>query len=216
MRGFPFWFYIVVGLIILAVGGAAKWYVDRIEDAKVEALLSPSPDPIQIEALNLDKDVGPSNEVTIRAQLDMSISGLVTNLDPDNPRTGTYFGLFATGALDNKRVVKGVLLSEDFILDDAYLDTIIVAKGPFGPIVEINGRVGSPDAVWRQIERELEGLGRTFSRDTLTIVPFVEGREVALRPDADRGNMLFGLFALVGAVYIAYGIFRWFSRRRRT
>lgn len=213
MPRFPFWFYLFVGLILIATGWASKWYVDQLEDAKADALLNAPPQAVQIEALDL-RDLGAGNEVTIRAQLSEEITGQVANLDDENPRTGTYFGLFATTALDSKRAVTGILLSEDYIMDASYLESVTVEQGAFGRIVEINGAIGSADGVWRQLERDLEKLGRTFPRDTLTIIPFVEGREVALEPDPNRGNAIFALFALVGAIYIAYGFLRWYLRRR--
>lgn len=191
----------------------SKAYVDYQEDQKAEALLSPPPEPISIEEFYFQRDVGPGSEVTIRAQLSNEIAGRVSTLVGEETRSGSYFGLFPVTALDDKRAISGLLLSEDFILESDFVAGLKVGDGPIGPVIEINGAAGSNEAVAKQIQRDLEALGRTLPADILTVKPFLDGREIALRPDANKGTLVFGIFAFLGFIYLGYGLFRWYRGR---
>jgi len=211
----PIWLYIGVGILVLAVGWLLKTSIDLEEDAKAEALLGPAPEMVLIEEFDPDRNIGSGDEVTIRAQLATDLTAKLSMDDGETQRIGTFFGLFPVTALDSKRSVSAILLSETTILEQSYLESVTVGNGAFGPIVEINGQIGSVSNVKIPVARALERMGRVLPEDIVTIVPFVEGREVALRPDPDKGQELFAIFALIGAIYIGYGILRWFLRRRQ-
>jgi len=211
----PIWLYLGIGILVLAIGWVIKVSIDLSEQNKAEALLLPAPEAVLLEEFNPKTDVGAGEEVTIRAQLAAELTAKLSTLDGEIPVFGTFFGLFPVTALDSKRSISAILLSENIILEQSFIDKITVGNGPFGPIVEINGRIGSPSNVQVPIARSLEGFGRVLPDDIVTIVPFVDGREVALRPDLDKGSQVFSIFGLIGGIYIAYGLLRWYLRRKR-
>lgn len=211
----PFWFYLTVGLFFIAAGFGAKLVVDANEDSKAEALLRPPPEVVRLDVFDKTRDVGAGNEIHIRAQVAPDVSGQIALNDGGDRRSGTFFGLFPVSALDTKRSISALLLSEETILDQSYLDAITVGQGAFGPIIEVNGALGTASNVKIQIQGDLEAMGRTLPSDVTTFVPFLDGRDVALRPNPDRGRLLFLGFGLIGGIYVAYGFLRWFLRARQ-
>lgn len=212
----PIWLYFSIGILVLAIGWVFKISIDLTEDSKAEALLLPAPEAVLLEEFNLGRDVGAGDEVTVRAQLATDVTAKLSTIEDETTVYGTFYGMFPVTALDSKRAVSAILLSENVILEQSFLDKMTVGNGPFGPIVEINGRIGSLSNVQVPIARALEQFGRVLPDDIVTIVPFVEGREIALQPDPNKGSQVFSIFGLVGAIYIAYGALRWYLRRRQT
>jgi hypothetical protein len=144
------------------------------------------------------------NEVTVRAQVDVfNMIELVKSKRGIERNRSLYAPLYPADAQDFSAPATAIMEIEGAVSDDE-IGQFYVEDGAVGPVLVLNGVLESSfNSDARKALESNVALGTEF----YTIKPFVNGREVDLKP---KGNaMIFVIFGLILATVLGgYGYFR--------
>ena len=196
--------YLVLAPLCLAAGVAMLIYENGRDAERTAALSHDAPALIELAAITSDDSGSDFNEVTVRAQVDpMNMIEMVkTKRGSERGRT-LYAPLYPADAADFSGEALAVMEISGSVSDDQ-LAQFYVSDGAAGPVLVLNGL--------------LEGAGNNKAFDALgqsvkltngfrTIKPFVNGRQVDLKPTG-MGNVLLMLSLVLAAIFGGYGYFR--------
>jgi len=199
----PVWMYFA-----LAVGSLPAafyfWQDHESKEAdKATALSQPPPAPVTIQAFDPVSDQGPAAEVEILAQAAVDHAYTMTR----KSRKVVLIPLFATDALSTAAESLGAIFELEGELTNEELAAMVVAEGPMGPILAINGVLVEPGRFGTSINDALRDAGIARAQGYLYVDPFRRGRESGLAPSGS-GPMLAYLILGFGAVSLAIGLYR--------
>jgi hypothetical protein len=185
------------------------------EAAKARARALPPPAAVKIEEFDASKHRGPSGEVVILAQADLTkLSDLVFSKGADEKRRYVLAPLYPVGATDVTGPAYGVIVERTRLTNQQIKD-LTVGEGPLGPILKLDGELVDASEIGAVPPRQNGQYHRVDPRP-LYLAPSPRGRTAALAPsDAGRQAAFFvaGLAALLFVLGIALQVQR--VRRRR-
>ncbi len=175
------------------------------EAAKEEALAGAPPAAVAIEDLDVERDVGPANEVVALVQI-----------PPDSvvraPTAETRWLAPVVATTETKPSAEPIawLVHDSVEFSADALAGGFRGEGPAGgALVEVNGALVDPAYHFAAFEK-VAGSG---VQRVAVVQPFLEGREAALAPDDDAvTTALFAILAPIGA--LGYGLVAWRKGRR--
>jgi hypothetical protein len=185
---------------------------DRNNEAeKAVALAAKPPAAVKIEAFDPARDTGTAHEVTIIGQVDMEQAMEVTRTRKNEVREQWVIApIYATTAADSQGPAIGMLLQRGMV-SDAQLERLVVGRGPFGPLLELNGTSVDPAS-----EREALATVRdriAIAPGAVYVDPFEAGRRNGLKASTNGRDTAIGA-AVVSLLIGLYGIGLYFFAGR--
>lgn len=201
-------------MAVVALFGAI--YLDFHADAaRLLALRNGPPVLVDLEDFDPLRDSGPTGEIHLRAQLDMSMPVRVIYRRGMTFTRAFTVPLLAVHTSDNRdgqmpEILGYLYLSAPFrrveILDVIQNLPLAQFEGAHGSIIEINGETGVPGPIATRAAAALGARGRTSVESPLVVAPYPEGRAAALsRPRASRWRhvlMVLAALLLVSGVLL--------------
>ncbi len=206
----PF-FLAAIALCTLGTGIYLQANENRSNLLKADALLSGPPDPVGPEAAAAAAAAHPFGEVTVRAQLDMTMDLTLSAGDKAEDRVGYAVPLLAADATDPE--ILGVLLYDDKALTAEAVDAIqfgprAEAEGSFGPVLMLNGMVGDLGEFDRIVAEAFASEGRVLPEGVFVLREFQGNRAGAYNPAWPFETTIFGMFAWAAGAIGLYALVR--------
>ncbi|WOE74424.1 hypothetical protein [Alterisphingorhabdus coralli] len=199
--------YFIAAPVILAI---AAWlgyssYADNAERAAARSHEAPA--AVGLDAVASGETDNDYDEVVVRAQGDAS--KIIETTETIRRRRGgsrtitkLYMPLYPADAKDFSAPAPAVMEVRGKILDQQ-LESLMVAEGPAGPVLELNGQLEGGGNSGAE-----EALPNTqFAENFVTINVFKDGREVALQKDGNPGFILM-LSLILAIASVVYGFIR--------
>lgn len=197
---------VLTGLLGVSIYGENQRAADR-----VLALREGPPAAVPIESFDATRQTGPTGEVMILAQIDMSLPMQVVYGDGRLLSRALAYPVVSTTAQpgDSAPPVLGFFhvatdLPEAEILDFAYIVPDFEKVGAFGPIVALNGELGAPVDVVERVSSLLAQAGRPATQPLLRIAAYPEGRAAALV--APRRAPLRDVWMALALAFVGMGV----------
>lgn len=187
----------VAGALGLVGGGGWIHAFYTEEAAKAAALIEGPPAMITLEELRTTP-LGPFDEVLVTAQ--MTPSSLVAN---PTPNTRWIVPLYGANAVAPERPIAWMAHAV-LPWGQGELQVGGRAVGPFGPLVEVNGRLVDPKQHYGAV---VQALGR-FDEMAVVIEPFAMPRQRFLAP-AEPDWLSWGVYMAAIAGILLYGVMLW-------
>ncbi|KMW57251.1 hypothetical protein AIOL_002212 [Candidatus Rhodobacter oscarellae] len=179
------------------------------------ALQQGAPALVDLAEFSQATNVGPANEINISGwiNLDYYYQLITEGRFTDTERY--VFMLFGEGDTYESREVRAAISLHETQLDkfDALFAGMVLRDGPNGPILKISGEIDTSVALKGQFNEVLWEEGLIQSPEFVFVVPYFEGREVALQPNpkaASETRLLFNLISL-GLALFGVGRFAFFK-----
>lgn len=199
--------YCVIGGLA-AIVAAFLFFADRdAEAAKAKALAGKPPAAVEVDKFDLARNVGPAGEATILGQIDTSkLIDVRQTEDGRETRRWLVAPIHSVTATAPAPMALGAIV-QDGAISDEQLSKLVVGDGPFGPIMRLNGTVGSTDGTSDALAEAAKG-GIVLGANPVIVDPFENGRAVALAPSSG-GREGAGFVLVLGLIVIGYGLARW-------
>jgi hypothetical protein len=192
--------------ILLLLALVAGYLEAQRDAARLIALRNGGPAPVAVDVFDPALDLGQDGEVVLRAQIatDHPVSPIAS--DASQGVDSVVFPLLPVAAVAADDPVGLVIVSRmaprDAALRPEQLLPLPVAQGPFGPIVEIAGRVLPSDAVTEET-RQAAGIAGPADR-ALVLEAHPGGRRPG--PAADRGSPVPAALLLAAGLALVAGL----------
>lgn len=181
---------------------------------KADALLAGPPAPVAVSQIKAAAAAHPFGEVMVQAQYDLTMNYELVLEGSDDARIGYMVPLVAVDTGDQQPAeVMAILLYDDPALTseavtDLMLDIAPDAEGPFGPILMLNGMVGSAGDFDKAIEEVFALNERVLPAEVPVLRDFDGDRASAYNPDWPFEATIFGIFAWIGGAIGLFALFR--------
>jgi hypothetical protein len=207
----PWWAYLVASPLILA-GGIAFYFSDQqAESAKLIARHHAPPAAFAIEKFDPARDVGRANEVVVVGQVDLAKAMELTETkNGAEIHHWTVAAMYPADAADTSAPAIGAMV-HDGVLSDQQLASFVVGRGPFGPIMKIDGVQTTEFSAQEAVRKTVSGKV-TMAPSALLVDPFENGRKAGLAP-SDSGKIAAGVIVGLALLSLAYGFFRRWQKR---
>lgn len=202
-----------ISALIFAAGAMLQGQENRTNVAKAHALRAGPPPVVAMDAAKAAAAAHPFAEVSVKAQLDMSMSYDIILEGSGADRFGFMVPLLADDAATAEAEVLGILLMDDAGLTEQDLGAIdfgprAEGEGAFGPVLMLNGMIGDlgdfDDAVAEIFAQE----ARPLPTDLPVLRSFEGERAAAYDPSWPFEVSIFGAFAWIGGIVGLYALMR--------
>jgi len=175
----------VAGLCVIAGLGVSVYADSQRAADRMLALRQGGPDAVAIETFDAARHAGPAGEVTIMAQVDMSLPLQLVHRQGTRLTRTLAYPLAAVGAKGDGAPILGFFhhngqMAEAEVLDFARIMPGFEKVGAVGPIVALNGELVASRDVRDSVAVLLDAAGRRVAGPLLGIAPYPEGRAAAL------------------------------------
>lgn len=209
---------LTLGAIAIGVLGMGAWLQvqqAQSDQIKMDAYHVGAPELVAVENLASYETDAPFDEVNVLVQLDLSMAQVLTSRQRNGDQTAYMVPLLATNASPDDAVSaasKGValFLGPDFTtqpMDLSLWMQDVQSRGAFGPIVALNGQIGSLGR-WDGVTIDaFAAQSRSFPINGVYVRPFPEGRAAFYAGQTQSGEgTIFGLFAKIAGVIGLLGL----------
>lgn len=182
---------VVVAMLVLGAGFGMQVMENRAAAERAAVLALPPPGAVAAQDHDPVRHARPMSEATLQGQLDFSMDYQLTLEKRGTDSLAYMIPIYSTDAVDLSGPALGVVLYDGagFAFDEVdaaeLVATSMVGAGPVGPILELNGRLGSPGEMGDLIRGAFDEQGRSLVADPLILLPWRGGREAALAPPAE-------------------------------
>lgn len=208
----PVWVYLIVAPLGIALAGYLYLDDRQAEADKAIARAGKAPAPVKIETFDASRNTGAAHEVNVVAQVDVSQMMELTQSKKGSVRERWVLApIYSTVAADTKAPALGLLIQRGGASDDQ-LRSLVVADGPIGPVMKLDGFLLDKSAENTAIDQMRDRV--QLAPGAIFIDPFEAGRDAGLA--ASTGGRDSALIVLVGSLLVAaYGLFHFFARPAR-
>lgn len=214
--GLPWPVLVLLACGLFGLGHYSKQQALSFEAEKAQALVEGQPEPVPLDQFE-DGDVHPADEVHVTTWINVAHNYELTLQKRGADTVRRMFVLFGPGDGMDSSVARGVVVIHPDSVDRflAVMIAGMVGEEDGKLLFNLNGkREASPD-LSSMVNDALADRGLHKAADFLVVEPYLDGREAALKPDAEAPESGMQLFGTLGAVLLVLAL-KNFATGRRT
>lgn len=180
----PWQALLAIALVLCIIGYDAHGRSKAYEQEKADALASGVPAPVALDLFDAD-DVHLADEVHVTAWINMEYNYELTLQKRGADTVRRMFVLFGPGDGPESKVARGVVVIHPDSVD-SFMELLLSGMTDMTDarmLFNLNGRRAALPDLYSMVDDALAEKGLQKDADFFAVTPFLEGRDVALKPD---------------------------------